>query len=95
MHAHLNLTLPISTKSDTAYFSAYLYYLFLFFLHFLKIEVTIYTLPHLNVLGCFPCVQVISHLKCTRLGSVRSSLSCINIGVRILLFYFLYVLATL
>jgi len=39
--------------------------------------------PIYNVLGCFPCVQVTSHLKCIGSVSVRSSVSCINMGVRI------------
>jgi len=37
--------------------------------------------PIENVFGCFPCVQVTSHLICIRLVSVRSSLPCITIGV--------------
>jgi len=45
-------------------------------------EAIILTLPHL-VLGWFPCAQVTSHLKCIRLVYVRSSLPCVNIGVRI------------
>jgi len=44
--------------------------------------VTIHTLPHLK-LGWFPCVQVIADSKCTRLIPVRSSLPCINVGVRV------------
>ena len=35
------------------------------------------------ILGWIPCVQVTSHLKCNKLVSVRSSLPCINIGVRV------------
>jgi len=44
--------------------------------------------PIQNVLGWFPCVQVTSHVKCIRLVSERSSLPCINIGVRIKLTFF-------
>jgi len=39
--------------------------------------------PSHYVLGWFPCVQVISHLKCLGLVSVLSSLPCIKIGVQI------------
>ena len=39
--------------------------------------------PIQNVLGWFLCVQVNSHLNCVRFVSVRSSLPCTNIGVRI------------
>jgi len=35
------------------------------------------------VLGWFPCVQVTFHVECTRFVSVRFSLPCINIDVRI------------
>ena len=51
--------------------------------------------PIWNVLGWFPCVQVISHLKCVRLVSERSSLPCINIGERIELTLFLSVFISL
>jgi len=44
-------------------------------------EVPIHTLTQLKY--WFPCVQVTSHLKRIRLVSLRSSIPCINIGVRI------------
>jgi len=40
-------------------------------------------------------VQVISHLKRIRLVSVRSSLPCFKIGVRIELIFILYLLCSL
>jgi len=49
--------------------------------------VTICSLPHLKCIR-FPCAQVTSHLQCIRLVFVRSSLSCINIGVQIELTFF-------
>jgi len=39
--------------------------------------------PIKNELGWFPCVQVTSYSECIRLVSVRSSLPCSNMGVRI------------
>jgi len=46
--------------------------------------VTNHTLPHLiKCIKLFPCVQVTSHFQCIRLVTVRSSLPCININLRI------------
>ena len=46
-------------------------------------------LPHLNyIIGWFPCFQVTYHFKWIRLVSVRLSLPCINVAVRIKLTFF-------
>ena len=50
--------------------------------HVLKYEKTIHTQPQLNCCS-FPCIQLTSLLKCIRLVSVRSSLPCLNIVVRL------------